>query len=490
MQEIAPAIAFVGILVFLAHFFTAAFSRTRIPDVLLLIIIGIFIGPVFNLVSTEQFGTVGIILTTITLIIILFESGTALDLLTLRKSLGGAMALAATSFFISMFAIAGVAYWFAGMELIPAFILGAIVGSISEAIVIPLIKQLKMRKDSQTILGIESSVNDVLSIVLTLALIEAYKLGEFQFAPVAGNLIASFLVAIVAGIVGAFFWAKLLKRIHAIKDAMFTTPAFVFIIFGIVEILGFNGAIAALAFGITLGNIESIRFYVFRKPQTTEASGLNHTERIFFSEVAFLLKTFFFVYLGLSLELISGWMIQMAIIFIALIFLLRIPAVRITVTRSIPVKDASIMAIMVPKGLAAAVLAAIPLQQGIAGGEFIRSMTYGVILLSIVMTSIMLLFLEKTKLAAVYAWIFSPHEASEFYRWIFLLPRPKLSSLTSFAGALPRPDLSRIRRLPAGTLSQSKKLLDSLGKTAPADKPKETKGILDIEKPGRKKRRR
>ncbi|MFC2046898.1 cation:proton antiporter [Chloroflexota bacterium] len=408
MQDIAPVIAFIGVLVFLAHLFTAIFSRTRVPDVLLLIIIGICAGPVLGLVSPEQFGTAGVILTTITLIIILFEGGTALELSTLRSAVGGAMALTTTSFFLTMGAVAGFTLWLTDLELLPAFILGAIVGAISEAIVIPLVKQLRLRKDSQTILSIESSVNDVLSIVITIALVEAYRLGEFQVVPVAGNLIASFLVAIVFGAIGAFVWSRLLNRIHAIKNTMFTTAAFVFVVFGVVEMLGFNGAISALTFGITIGNIESIRFYVFRKPRANERTGLSQTERAFFSEAAFLLKTFFFVYLGISLELISGWLIGLVFILTILIFVLRIPAVKITVTKSIPTKDASIMAIMVPRGLAAAVLASIPLQQGIIGGELIKNATYGVILLSIVMTSVLILLLEKTRLSNVYGWFFSP----------------------------------------------------------------------------------
>ena len=56
-----------------------------------------------------------------------------------------------------------------------------------------------------------------------------------------------------------------------------------------------------------------------------------------------------------------------------------------------------------------AVLASIPLQQGVAGGELIQNVTYGVVLLSIVMTSLLVLSLDKTKMADVYAWVFSPH---------------------------------------------------------------------------------
>jgi len=408
LQNIAQVIAFVGILVFLAHLFTGIFSRTRIPDVILLIIIGICVGPLFGLASPEQFGAVGPIFTTITLIIILFESGLALKLSTLRSALGGAMTLAPLSFFSTMGIVAGFAIWLTDLELIPAFILGAIVGSTSETVVIPLVRQLKIKEETQTLLSVESSVNDVLSIVITVALVEAYTLGQFQIAAVSGNLIASFLVALVFGIIGAFIWSILLHKIHAIKNAIFTTPAFVFVIYGLVETLGFSGAIAALAFGVTLGNIESIRFPIFKGIAAREAVGLTETEKIFFSEVAFLLKTFFFVYLGLSLELISGRLIIIGLIITAIAFVLRIPAVKLALRKTIVDKDTSIVAIMIPKGLAAVVLATLPLQQGIPGGEIIKNISYGVVLFSIVITSILVLLIDKTKLADAYGWLFSP----------------------------------------------------------------------------------
>ncbi len=408
MQTIAQVIAFIGILVFLAHLFTGIFSRTRIPDVILLIAIGICVGPLLGLTSPELFGAVGPVFTTITLIIILFESGTALRLSMLRSALGGAMILAPLTFFLTMAVVAGFAIWLTDLELLPAFILGAIVGSTSETVVIPLVRQLRIQEETQTLLSVESSVNDVLSIVITLALVQAYTAGRFEIASVSGDLIASFLVALVFGVIGAIIWSILLNRIHAIKNAIFTTPAFVFVIYGLVETLGFSGAIAALAFGVTIGNIEAIRIPIFKTLTVKEPVGLNETEKIFFSEVAFLLKTFFFIYLGLSLELISGWLITVGLILTVIAFALRLPAVKLAVRKSMAPKDVSVMAVMVPKGLAAVVLASIPLQQGVIGGEMIKNITYGVVLFSIVITSFLVLLLEKTQLPDLYAWILAP----------------------------------------------------------------------------------
>ena len=121
-----------------------------------------------------------------------------------------------------------------------------------------------------------------------------------------------------------------------------------------------------------------------------------------------MLKTFFFVYLGISLELISGSLITIVLVLTVLAFALRIPAVKLSASKSFPIKDISVMAIMVPKGLAAVVLASIPFQQGIIGGELIQNIVYGVVLLSIVITAILIILIDKTQLSAIYAWFLRP----------------------------------------------------------------------------------
>ena len=60
-------------------------------------------------------------------------------------------------------------------NLLAALIVGAIVASTSESIVIPLMRQMKLGEKSQAILSMESSMNDALSIVIALALISSSK---------------------------------------------------------------------------------------------------------------------------------------------------------------------------------------------------------------------------------------------------------------------------------------------------------------------------
>ena len=65
------------------------------------------------------------------------------------------------------------------------------------------------------------------------------------------------------------------------------------------------------------------------------------------------------------------------------------------------------MAVMVPKGLAAAALASLLFQQEIAGGEVIRDVVFAVVLFSIILTSILIFLINKTVLADLYRRMFS-----------------------------------------------------------------------------------
>jgi cell volume regulation protein A len=407
MQEVALIIAVFGVIIFLAHLFTGIFNRVMIPDVLFLIAVGLCLGPILGIIPPSLFVQIGPIFATITLIIILLECGFTLKLSTLRIAVTGAIALALLVFFLTMAVVTGLVLWLTDLELLPALILGAIIGSTSEAIVIPLVRQLKIKEESQALLSVESTVTAVLSIVFAFAFIETYQLGEFRFFDVAGSLLASFLVAILLGIAGAFIWSFFLNRIRLVKNTIFTTAACVFIIFGLVEMLGFNGPIAALAFGITLGNLKPMPFPFFKRGLRIESAGLNEMEKIFFGEIAFLLKTFFFVYLGISLEMISTELIILGAVFTVIIFLLRIFAARVTISKPTPAKDASFIAVMAPRGLTAIVLAAIVFQQGILGGELIKNLTYGIVLFSVVLTSIFVLLIDKTKLSEGFNYLFS-----------------------------------------------------------------------------------
>ena len=390
------AIVFIGLLIFAAHLFTEIFSRKRIPDVLLLMIIGLVVGPILHWVRPEALGSVGSIFTTITLVILLFESGTQLNFETLMKSIKGTMKLTNINFFITMVVVAGLSMLLARFDIWTSLMLGAILGGTSSAVIIPMVSQLKIGPKSRTILILESAFSDVLCIVFALALLEVIESGSMNIGMVLGKVLYSFLLATVIGLVSAILWSYVLDKVRHVKNSILTTPAFVFIVYGISEWLGCSGAIASLAFGIAMANIDKIYTRVLKKMLKTEPTKLNDIEKLLFSEVVFLLKTFFFVYIGISIQLDMLWPILIGLIITVVLFALRIPIVQISIWKKddLEPEDKAFMAGMLPKGLAAAVLATIPMQAGVPGGETIQSIVFAVILFSIVFTSIMVPILD------------------------------------------------------------------------------------------------
>jgi len=405
-MEIALAIGFVGLLVFLAHLFAALFERTRVPDVLPLVVLGLLIGPILGVITPETFGKVGPVFTTISLIIILFQSGLGLNLMTLRESLLPGMRLTILNFLATLLIGTAIAILGLRMSLLEGMMLGAIIGGTSSAVVIPLVGRLPVQAETRTVLLLESTFSDVLCIVTTLALIQAVRSHELRPTLIAGHIIASFLMAAIIGAAAAFFWSVVLQRVRQLENSLFLTPAFVFIIFSIVEVLGYSGAIAALAFGIILGNIQSLSLSVLRDVLRGRAVQLNRAEETFFSEIVFLLKTFFFVYIGLSIRVTDVGLFAIGVGVVAVLFLIRIPVVWGALRKSARGFDAALAAIMIPKGLAAAVLASLPQQAGVERGDVIQDIVYAVILLSIMGTALLTFLLEKRLLKWPYAYLF------------------------------------------------------------------------------------
>lgn len=288
-----------------------------------------------------------------------------------------------------------------------AFMLGAILGGTSSAVVIPMVRQLEMRPESKTMLLLESALSDVLCIVVAIAFIEAWKLGDINVGGIAGKIAASFLISSIVGIAAAIVWSLLLEKVRREENSIFLTPALAFVIFGVAEMLGYSGAITALAFGVALGNADLVNSFLSRTLlKRIRPLSLNAIEKAFFSEAGFLLKTFFFVYIGVSIVLASQALMAAGLVVALAVFYVRVPIVWASVPRSVPVRDASLMAVMVPKGLAAAVLAAMPARVGVPLGNEIQSVTYAVVLFSIVLCSGLVFGMEKLRLHYFYAWIY------------------------------------------------------------------------------------
>lgn len=398
-MEVPHVIIFLGVLIFFSHIFNELFSRTKVPNVLLLLLIGIIIGPITGLVDQKFMGQFGPVFTTGVLILILFESGTGLRFGLIGKAIGPALILTLINFIATVVIATVLITALTELSWLNSMFVGAIIGGTSSAVVIPMVRQLRMREKSETVLFLESALSDVLCLVVGLALLNGLEMGAISFGEVVSKMWKSFLFAALIGAAGGFVWALVLNPIRSVKNSMFTSLAIVFVFYGIVESIGYNGGIATLMFGIILGNVNSLNNTKFIKRFYPEMlTDLTSGEKNFFGELVFIAQTYFFVYVGISIQFGSPWIYVVGLILVGLIILFRPLSIRLISKKDVTFKELAIMSVMTPKGLVPAVLASIPLMMGIEGGKIIQDLGYSVVLFSILICSILVIILGKDPL--------------------------------------------------------------------------------------------
>lgn len=405
-MEVAIAVTGVGLIIFLAHFFSTLFEHTRVPDVLPLVLIGLLIGPISGLASIQHFGQVGPVFANVTLVIILFESGLNIKISDLRPALGRAAFLGLMGFGLSTLMVTASALYLLKLPLESAVVLGTILGGTAASIAIPLLRRLKLNNRTRTILTLESVLGNVLSIVISLALMTAIEHARFHPHVIVGKVLIAFLMASLVGLAFGYLWAHALSHVRTLTNTKFTTPACVCICYGVAEIFGYSGIVAALAFGIVMGNADGLlaeRFSI----RALRPIAVNNDERAIIGELVFLLKTFFFVYLGISIEWMGMELLYAGAVIVLWLFIVRPLVILVALDPKVTTpNDATVASVMIPRGLASAVLASLAVSRGLPESIIVSNLAYSVILLSVVATATMSFISERGWLKTPFNFIF------------------------------------------------------------------------------------
>lgn len=394
MINIVPLFAVIGIIIFLGFLGEYVFKKTNIPDVIWLILFGIFIGTLSDIKNSAGFVDFAPIFTTFALIFILFEGSLKIKLIDLFKSTPKATLLTFLSFFSSVLVVTIVGKLL-GLSFLDSMLVGSIIGGTSSAVVIPIAERISIRSENVSVLKLESSISDVLCILASLTILGIMvSPSGFSLSDPLHSLIGSFAIAILVGLLAGFIWIPIIKYIQRHSKSYLITIAFLLLLYSFVEYIDASGAIACLAFGILMGNSKQI-FEIMHKEDTSSA--LKKDQMFFFSQISFFVKTFFFVYLGMMIEFTDSTPFIIAAIITLLLFVVRSFAVA-PIAKHIPVKDRAALEVLIPKGLAAAVLAQLPAQ--ILGSEAaifdgLASMVMAVVLYTIIISSILVFMVEK-----------------------------------------------------------------------------------------------
>jgi cell volume regulation protein A len=381
----APVILLAAaVTIFLGVSGEAFFKKTGIPDIAFLMILGVIIGPILGIISTDEVTKVVPYFAAIALIIIMFDGGLNLDIRHVVRTAHYAVLLSILGFVTSVIAVTLVAFYGLDWGIVESVLLGTIVGGSSSIIVFGLVRQLPISDDTKSMLSLESAITDILVTVIAFILFDIIISGVFDLNFGLAAFGRSVAVGLVLGFGIGIPWAFVTTKLQNAQHSYMLTIGILFVIFFAEKSLDGTGALAPLIFGLMLGNKQLLSKYLkFKIPEMT-------TDNPTHNQLTFLVRSFFFVFIGLLATLGKIEFIFFGVIGAILIYLTRIGVVKISLGRRFSIFDKKVTGAMIPRGLAAAVVATIPLTIGIANAEIYPQIVFVIILTSVIITTIAL----------------------------------------------------------------------------------------------------
>jgi cell volume regulation protein A len=380
-------LGFIGILLVIGFLADYLFRKVSFPDILILIALGYLVGPVFNIIDPAQIAPASQIIASLALVIILFNGGLDLKLADVLSSAPRALILVVLGISASMAAIAAFAYYLLDWQLMDSLLLGAIVSGTSPSIVMPLVSRAKVPGNVSSVLNLESAFDGALVIVVALVVLQIMVGGETGHgASMAGQAIAiRFSLGAAIGVAAGFLWLWVLTLIEGeVFDDILTLAVVFLAYFGVESIQG-SGVIFALAFGLILGNgVKVARF--LRIKRTVK---IHEMMRKFHSQMSFLIKTFFFVYLGLMISFDEPNLIVIGIVIsLVLLFVRYIVALITSIGSRTMFANCGFLTTMFPRGLSAAVVAEIVVAAGVPNASIYPGIIMVVIVTTVIIAAI------------------------------------------------------------------------------------------------------
>ncbi|MCH1984118.1 cation:proton antiporter [Ruminococcus sp. OA3] len=344
------------------------FKRLRLPYIIGMLAAGIILGPyVLNLLD-DSILDMSADLRQIALIIILAKAGLTLDINDLKRVGRPAVLLCFLPATMEIIAYLLFAPRLMGISLLEAGIIGAEMGAVSPAIIVPSMSKLidegwGTEKGIPQMIIAGSSADDVYVIVIFTALISlaqggAVSASEFLQVPVA------ILLGIVLGVAGGLVLVFFFKRFHmrdTVKVIILLCVSFLFVTLeeALEGSVAVSGLLAVMSMGITIYN----RYDVLAKRITGK-----------FSKMWVPAEILLFVLVGSVVNVkyaLSAGIMMVIMLFIGLVFRLAGTYLCVIGTRLNRKERVFCMISQIPKATVQAAIGGVALAKGLACGNIV-----------------------------------------------------------------------------------------------------------------------
>jgi len=293
----------------LAYVSDLFYAKTRIPDIIWLLAIGIVLGPVLSVFQKDLFITLSPLMSTVALSIILFDAGLNLNLTMLLETISKAATISVASIFSAIVAIGLFMHLvMPDFTILQGMLLGAMIGGTSTVATFSVLSSLERQvpgiESTRTILLMESVISDPICIISSITLIKMIMLPRVSLMDSFVGIVFMFFFSSLFGIGIGLLWSGALSILRHRRFNNMITLAVLLLIYIMAEtVMGEGGGVmTALTFGLTITNSTRILSALrLKRKLMIDTRQL----REFHDEITFFIKAFFFVYIGLIVT-ISG----------------------------------------------------------------------------------------------------------------------------------------------------------------------------------------
>ena len=360
----------------------AFFKKTGIPDIAFLMVLGVVIGPVFGIIQPEAVIEIVPYFAALALIIIMFDGGYNLHIGNVLKTAHFAIVLVILGFAVSVGIVAAFGHYGLGWEGMDSILLGAIVGGSSSIIVFGLVRKLRISDEAKSMLSFESALTDIFATIIAFILFEAILSGQFNLDLLGQTIGRAVAVGLILGFGVGIPWMFFISKLTNAQHNYMLTLGVLFLLFFLANSFGESGALTALVFGLMLGNKKYlVKKLKIKLPDNTIDNSLHR-------QVTFIVRAFFFVFVGLLASFGQIEYVIFGILAAVAIYVGRVVITHTALVKGFSKLDKKVTSVMIPRGLAAAVLATIPLTMGLQNGEAYPQIIFFIILTSVIITTI------------------------------------------------------------------------------------------------------
>jgi cell volume regulation protein A len=294
-------------------------DKLRIPDVPVLLIIGMIFGPTgLGLIDVPVGSTMNQIILIFGAAYILFDGGATLRLAILRQTWITISVISTLGILITGGVTAIAAHALLDLEWPVALLLGAVIASTDPATLVPVFRQIRIRERvAQTVMS-ESAFNDAMGAILTFSLLATMSAGvDFSLGSMLTDLLWQSGIGILIGALVGFGLAWSIghpRQAWLVEHASVLTLIMVIAAYLAADTLHASGFMAVFIVGIFHGNLDALDF---KMTQITA-----HESEHYIQTTAFIMRVLIFVLLGAQVDFGLIFEQGLAALGVVLIFML------------------------------------------------------------------------------------------------------------------------------------------------------------------------